>query len=102
MPTYLFFRRVGRLVLIGVVMNKMRLVLPLILGFAASSAWGAGNAAPEPHMSGLEAALTDCAAKVKKDSEGMPDQKAMEACMKAKGFGGPEATPSSNSKPKAK
>lgn len=83
-------------------MNKMRLVLPLILGFAASCAWGADSAAPAPHMSGLEAALTDCAGKVKKDSEGMPDQKAMEACMKAKGFGGPEATPSSNGKTNGK
>lgn len=83
-------------------MKKMRLVLPLVLGFASFSAWGAGSATPEPHMSGLETALTDCATKVKKDSEGMPDQKAMEACMKAKGFGGPEATPSSNGKPKTK
>lgn len=72
-------------------MKSMYLVLPLLLALAAP-------ATAAEKMSPLEAALTECATKVKKDSEGLPDQKAMAECMKARGFG--EAAPSGKAKGK--
>lgn len=52
-----------------------------------------------PDRDKFEAAIKECEATVKKDSDGRPDRQAMEKCMSAKGFTRPEGGPGDGNPP---
>lgn len=70
------------------------LTLLLAMGPTAYADDTASVPPPPPNMSPeLKAALSSCASSVAKDENGRPQRKAMDACMKAKGFAPPQHGP---------
>lgn len=86
--------KLGKSVLPNLLIAASAFTLLLAMGPTAYADDTTPRPPPPPNMSPeLKAALSSCASSVAKDEHGRPERKAMDACMKEKGFTPPKGGP---------